>query len=48
MVSIMPLCSLFTSLNVTAVHATQGKPVQVLRFGVTSQPCLFFSPLSER
>lgn len=39
---IVHLCSLFTSFNVTAVHATQGKPVHVLRLWVKSQPCFFF------
>lgn len=42
MMLIMRLCSSFTSFNKTAVCASQGKPVRVLRLGVTSQPCFFF------
>lgn len=42
MMLIMRLCSLFTSFNKTAVCASQGKPMCVLRLGVKSQPCFFF------
>lgn len=44
MMLIMRLCSLFTSFNKTAVCASQGKPMCVLRLGVKSQPyfVLFF------
>ena len=43
MMLIMRLCSSFTSFNKTAVCASQGKTVRVVRLGVTSQPCFFFS-----
>ena len=42
MMLIMRLCSLFTSFNKTAVCASQGKPMCVLRLGVKSQPYFVF------